>query len=233
MSAAAPAAAPLPAPTRPTLYHIQFWSSSRPLAVLLKLGAAGRAGAPVDVVAVTEAQLKTDATLVAANPQKRLPLFVDPSRELVLAESGAIVQHTLETYDTEHALHPRVGDTARADFLQLLHFGPASAYHIAVPMFFRASPPVEALRTREDTFEMCKKQWHQIVVPTLERALDKFGGPYLLGTELSAADLVLGYDVMTASFSGVPELLGDHPKIKEYHDLISKDAVYMKIYTPS
>lgn len=227
------APAPLSAPTRPTLYHIQFWSSSRPLAVLLKLGAAGRPGAPVDVVTITAAQLKTDPAIVSVNPQRRLPLFVDPGRGLALCESGAIAEHILETYDTEHSLYPRAGEKTRADFLQLLHFGPASAYHVCVPILFHGSPPMEELRTADDKLQSCKKQWHEIVAPTVEAALEKFGGPYLLGPELSAADLVLSYDVMTVSFAGVPELLADHPKVKAYLDVMSKNEVYAKIYTPT
>jgi glutathione S-transferase len=222
----------LAAPTKPTLYHCKYWSSSRPAGVLLELGVAGTPGAPVDIVDVTGEQVKTDPMLCKLNPQRRLPLFRDADAGLVLTESGGLVQYLLERYDVEHALHPAVGDPTRADFLQLLHFGPATAYHVSVPIMFKGGPPqgIEALRTSADVFEQKKREWHEVVAPTLEQALDKFGGPFLLGAKFTAADIACGYDVVTASFAGVPELFDAHPKVKAYHEALSKRPVYATLY---
>lgn len=226
--------APLTAPTKPTLYHTQYFSSSRAAAILIELGLVGTPDSPIEIVEITVAQLKSDPVLTQLNPQRRLPFFRDPAADLNLTESGGLAQYLLETYDTAHKLHPEVGDKTRADFLQLMHFGPATCYHIAVPIMFKRPPAgLEAFETKDDVFEQKKKEWHDFIVPTLEQALDKFGGPYLLGPKMTAADLVVGYDVMTAAFAGAPALLDDHPKIKAYSETISKLDSYAKLYTPS
>lgn len=216
-------------PTKPTLYHTQWWSSSRPYAVLLELGVSPD---EVDVVTITTPQLKTDPVLVKINPQRRLPLFHDPTDNLTLTESGGLVQYLLEKYDTEGKLSPKLGDPTRPYFLQLLHFGPATSYHVGVPILFKAMPPEGVPATPADVCEQKKKEWHEIVAPTIEQALDKFGGPFLLGATFTAADSVVGYDVMTIAFTGVPELLENHPKVQAYLNVISQRDIYKKLYSP-
>ena len=113
-------------PIQATLFHTQYWSSSRPLAVLLELGLTKESGGPIDVVTISEKDLKSDPWLVKTNPQKRLPFFYDPASDLKLNESGGMVQYLLETYDTQNKLWPAIGDPTRAEFLKLVHFGPAT-----------------------------------------------------------------------------------------------------------
>lgn len=225
---------PITTPIQATLFHTQFWSSSRPAALLLELGLTKETGGPIEIRTITQEQLKTDPWMVQVNPQRRLPFFYDPTQkiDLCLNESGGMVQYLLETYDTEHKLWPRPGDVTRAEFLKLVHFGPATAYHIAVPIFFRfMAPEGDALRTSEKDYEAKKKDWHNIVAPTLEYALETYEGPYLLGSKFTAADIVCGYDLMTISFTEcAKELLDPHPKVKAYLNLISKRDAYQKLY---
>ena len=188
----------------------------------------------IDVVSVTEEQLKTDPTLTNLNPQKRLPFFYDPELELRLNESGGLVQYLLETYDTNHTLHPPVGDPTRAEFLKLVHFGPATAYHVAVPIFFHSFPPKGVPPTTEKELQTKKEEWHNVVAPTYEQALDRFGGPYLLGTKFTAADVVCGYDLMTISYTKVADELLDetkHPKLKTYLQNLQNRDVYKELYS--
>ena len=143
-----------------------------------------------------------------------------------------MVQYFLETYDTEHTFWPAPGEATRAEFLKLIHFGPATAYHVVVPIFLHymhgttTDPPINK------EIESKKKEWHSVVAPTLEQALEKFGGPYLLGEKFSAADMVCGYDLVTVSFAScAAELLDPHPKVKTYLDIISQREVYKTLYT--
>ena len=156
------------------------------------------------------------------NPQKRLPFFHDPSKNISLSESGGLVQYLLETYDLNHELHPPIGHATRPDFLQLLHFGPATAYHQTVPILFSSS---------DDDLKKKKQEWSDIFVPTLEQSLTKWGGPFLLGEKLSAEDISLAYDLLTidSSKSG-PELFDAHPKLKAYHDKIAAIAFYKAVF---
>lgn len=235
----------LSTPTEPTLFHAPNFSSCRPLGVLVELGVAaypplddgtglvGKKGkgdekdnSPVvQVETISWDQLKKDPNLTKLNPQKRLPFFYDPANDLKLTESGGLVQYLLETHDPNHTLHPAPGDKTRADFLKLLHFGPATAYHVAVPLLF--PPPTE--KALEDK----KREWHQIVVPTFEEALTKYGGPYLLGDKLTAADIVLVYDLVVVSLAkGADELFAPHPKLKAYYEMISALPFYKVVYPP-
>ena len=237
----------LSTPTKPTLYHAPNFSSCRPLGVLVELGVvaypsntgdslAGNKrkadddedtspGALVQVENVSWDQLKNDPVLTELNPQKRLPFFHDPSSSLSLTESGGMVQYLLEKYDEKHTLYPAPGDETRADFLKLLHFGPATAYHVAVHLLF---PP-----SVEKVFDQKKQEWHNVVVPTYEEALTKYGGPYLLGKTLTAADIVLAYDLVTASAAKcASELFEPHPKLKAYRDMISELSFFKVVYPP-
>lgn len=220
-------------PAQATLFHTQFWSSSRPAAVLLELGLTTETGGPIAITTISQKDLKEDPWLVENNPQKRLPFFCDPAKNLMLNESGGLVQYLLETYDTENKLWPPLHDPKRPEFLKLLHFGPASAYHVAVPIFFRfMAAEGDPLRTSETDFERKKVDFHTFVAPTLEQALDKYGGPFLLGDKFSAVDIVCGYDLMTISYTQCSkELLDPYPKVKSYFDIISKREVYQKLYT--
>jgi glutathione S-transferase len=231
---------PLSIPTMPTLYHIKWWSSSRPLSVLMELGVVGAkpknsgggdnnkpSSFPVAIQTITYQQLKEDLVLTKINPQRRLPFFYDPQEDLSLNESGGLVEYLLETYDADHKLHPPPaplsggGDKKkkRAEFLKLLHFGPATVYHNTVPILFPkdgAKDGTNAQAAKE--YNRKKREWHEVVAPTLEQALDTFGGPFLLGNEFTAVDGVLSYDIMTAHTSSCSkELFGPHPQVEAYH----------------
>ena len=220
-------------PVKPTLFHTQFWSSSRPAYLLMCLGLSGKDG-PVDITTISEEQLKTDPVLTQLNPQKRLPFFYDPNKDLKLNESGGMVQYLLETYDTTGKLWPfSPADPTRAEFLKLIHFGPGTAYHIAVPILFHYMAPKGMEATSVKELEAKKKDFHTIMAPTYEQALDKFGGPFLLGETFTAADIVCGYDLMTIGFAGCgKELLGAHPKVQAYLDHISQCPIYKELYSP-
>ena len=224
---------PIAMPVKPTLFHTQFWSSSRPAYLLKCLGLTGKDG-PVTITNITGEQLKTDPILTQLNPQRRLPFFYDPDKDLKLNESGGLVQYLLETYDPTGKLWPfDPSDPTRPEFLKLIHFGPGTAYHIAVPILFHYMPPEGMEPTSKKELETKQKEFHTIMAPTYEQALEKFGGPFLLGETFTAADIVCGYDLMTIGFSGCgKELLGAHPAVQAYLEHISQCPIYKELYTP-
>ena len=219
-------------PVKATLYHTQFWSSSKPAYLLKGLGLTGPDG-PIAIETITEKQLKEDTTLTALNPQKRLPFFYDPASDLKLNESSGMIEYLLETYDKENKMWPAPGDATRAEYLKLLHFGPATAYHISIPIFGHYMPAEGMEPTSVKRLEEKKKEWHKVVAPTYEQALDKYGGPFLLGEKYTAVDIVAGYDLMTLSFAGCGiEMMEAHPKVKQYFEKIKECPIYKELYTP-
>jgi glutathione S-transferase len=190
--------------------------------------------------------------LTKLNPQRRLPFFYDPTEELSLNESGALVEYLLETYDTDHQLHPSPKTSTsssttttsstttstdkqkRAEHLKLLHFGPATVYHNTVPMLFPKDGAKDGSNKQAaKEYNDKKREWHEIVAPTLEQALDKFGGPFLLGDKFTAVDAVLSYDIMTAkTTSCAKELFDSHPKVEAYHKRLCVRPSYKEIFAP-
>ena len=232
-------------PTCPTLFHQMYWSSSRPAAVLMELDLIKTTSnkddddkhddsKPIELVTVTEEQLKNDPILIKLNPQKRLPFFYDPTLDIKLNESGGMIQYLLDTYDTESKLQPSKKEddkdyvSRKAEFYKLLHFGPATMYHIGVPIF---GHDLGFAKLDEDKLQSKLDEWKNIVIPTLEYSLEKFGGPYLLGEQYTAVDCSISYDMITIGTSSyAEELLTCRPLLKSYFDALRARPVYKKLY---
>ena len=63
--------------------------------------------------------------LTAVHPLGRAPVLEDGGR--VVAESGAAVEHLLDTYDTEHRFRPPFGSALYDRYREWLHFAEGSA----------------------------------------------------------------------------------------------------------
>jgi glutathione S-transferase len=151
-------------------------------------------------------QVPTNA-FAQATPLGKIPVIEDDG--VVICESGAIVEYILERYG-EGRLAPPIGSPLRGPFLQWVHFAEATAF-----------PPLGVI------------VWHTLyqgdaaAIPTVmasarERALASFAlveralgdGPYLLGAEFSAADVMMGFTLLAARLLGV--LDGSHPALLAY-----------------
>ena len=131
-----------------------------------------------------------------ATPLGKFPVLEDG--DVVIFESGAIVEYVLEKYGAGR-LAPPVGSPLRGPFLQWLHFAEATAFpplgtigwHVLYKQDGAAGPSViEDARTRAHT-----------TLAVAERQLA--GRPYLLGEEFSAADVMLGFTLEAAKLLGV------------------------------
>jgi glutathione S-transferase len=129
-------------------------------------------------------------------PTGKLPTLVDG--DVVLCESGAIVEYVLERYG-EGRLAPPVGSPQRGEYLQWLHFAESTAF-----------PPVGIVvwlkryrGDREGYDELIADAGHRADsgFAYLERELD--GKTYLLGDEFSAADVMMGFTLAAAQAVGV------------------------------
>jgi glutathione S-transferase len=129
-------------------------------------------------------------------PLGKLPVIEDG--DVVMCESGAIVEYILERYGNGR-LAPPVGSGERARFLQWLHFAESTAF-----------PPLGIVvwltRYRSDA-----EQHAAIVEDAKARAATGFEflerelgqGPYLLGDGFSAADIMMGFTLLAARVLGV------------------------------
>jgi glutathione S-transferase len=140
-------------------------------------------------------------------PFGKVPVLEDG--DTVLFESGAIVEHLLERHGGGR-LAPPPGSPLRAAYLQWLHFAESTAFaglgNIAWHTRFRndaASLPQAMADYRE---------WAVAAVDVVEAALE--GRDFLLGAELSGADVALGYTLLVArAFDAVGE---QHARVQAY-----------------
>lgn len=139
-------------------------------------------------------QLKTPEHLTI-HPLGKVPAIVDDG--VVLFESGAIVQYLLEKYGAGR-LEPKIGSPERPAFLQWLHFAEAT---LTPPLGLIAQHTLirpEAERIPAIVPDAIKGFGNALAV--VERALA--GRSWLL-SELSAADVMLGYSLALANLLGV------------------------------
>ncbi len=212
-------------PIVPTLYHVEWGCSSIPLWALLALEVPET---EVAVVPVSHAQLASDPTLAEISPRHVVPVLAYPDGTTIV-ESGAILLHLLEKFDTERKLHPAPNSPLRAKFLQHLFYVAAEALSVVIGLYYVTRTPKEK-RDRADVEPLMKK-YNTVVIEYLERELDHGKRPYLLGEEFTAADMAFGYVVMTAAFcdgeEGEDTLVNE--VVKSYHIRCSQHESFDKL----
>lgn len=154
------------------------------------------------------------------HPLGQVPVIEDG--ELVLFESGAIVQHILERHG-DGGLLPPPGSDARSLCWQWCHFGEAAlARHISEVLRNRLTKPepdrIEAMAAEART------RFHECVA-VLESTLAD-GRPYILGSDFTAADIMLGYGLILARM--IKELPETYPSTLAYVHRLRARPGYVK-----
>jgi glutathione S-transferase len=155
-------------------------------------------------------------------PSGKFPVIEDGA--LVMFESGAILEYLIERYG-EGRLAPAAASRERGPYLQWVHFAEATAM-----------PPVTDL-TRHTLFVPVAERVPKIAedgrvrvtnaLDVLERALD--GREYLVGTELSGADVMTGYFLMAARMLSV--IGAAHPNVNAYLERLAMRPGLQKALT--
>jgi glutathione S-transferase len=182
-----------------TLYHARFTRSVRVRWLLEELGLPHQ----LVTLAVEELRLPDHAV---RDPLGKVPVLVDG--ELVLRESGAIVQYLLDSYG-HGRLEPAKGSAERGPFLQWFHFAEATLAQPLAALF-------EHTRTRapEDRIPA--------VIPDAKRAAARalsvvecaLRGREWLTREFSAADVMMGWGLAIADRFQL--VTSDHPGVQRY-----------------
>ena len=178
-----------------TLYHAPMSRSLRVRWLLEELAI------PYQLETRKLAELKTPEYL-ALHPLGKVPSIRDDAGgddaagdgDLVLFESGAIVQYLLESYGNGR-LEPKRGSPERPKFLQWLHFAEASVAPQLGLIVQNTLIRPEAERIAAIVPDATKAANNALAV--VERALA--GRDWLL-REFSAADVMMGYSVLLANF---------------------------------
>jgi glutathione S-transferase len=123
----------------------------------------------------TGAQKKPE--YLAVNPMGKVPALKDG--DVSIAEAAAICAYVAERYP-EARLAPPVGDPRRAKYLQWLFFGPSCIEPALIQIFTKLEVPTSTAAWGDATQ----------VFDVLDKVLEK--GPWILGDDFSAADVVIG-----------------------------------------
>ncbi len=195
------------------LYHAQLTRSVRILWLLEELGL------PYELANVPFAPPSPATGFSQATPLGKFPTIQDG--DLLMFESGAILEYILERYGNGR-LTPAPGTPARGTFLQWVHFAEATIFPPLGQIAFNTLFKPEAERIPAAVADARAIAGGSLRV--LERALD--GRDYLLGTEFSGADVMMGYSLMTAKFLGV--LTDEHPNVSAYFTRLQARPAFQK-----
>ena len=190
-----------------TIYHVPRTRSARVIWLCEELGLDYEV-VPVDF----QSDYRKTPEWRRLNPIGKVPAMTDVDQDgklFSMFESGAMVHYILERYG-DGRLQPAAGTPASAIFLQWSWFAEASLarplgdmvhHRILKPEAERIPAVVEDGRERTET-----------CLEAVEATLD--GREFLLGTELSAADVMMGYSLALAQRM---EVLDErYPKLLAY-----------------
>ena len=176
-------------------------------------------GLPYELQRV-EFEATATAFFAQKTPLGKLPVIDDEG--LILAEAGAIVEYILEQYGRGR-LAPAPGTPARARYLQWLHFAESTAFPplgIVVWMTLYRDDAAAHPELVQDAIGRAASG--------LEFLETHFGvGPWLLGEDFSAADIMMGFTLFAAQAVGV--LDSRFPIINAYLSRLQERPALQKV----
>ena len=183
-----------------TLYHASPSRSSIALWMLEEIGE------PYDIKLLKLSEgdnLKPE--FLAVNPMGKVPTLVHDG--VTITESAAICTYLADAFP-KAKLNVPIGDPRRGPYLKWLFFGPSC---IEPAIIDRAAPRKEEARRA-----MLGYGSFDFVMDTVAKAVEK--GPYLLGDQFTAADVIIGSGLRWGTmFKLIPER-------KEFSDYIARFA---------
>lgn len=151
----------------------------------------------------------------AISPAGKVPALIDD--DLVMFESGAMVDYILERYG-EGRLRPKPGTPQSAHYHQWCWFAEAT--------LIRPLGLYRVLRARNETIENLvsegKGKFEACLTVVEDTLADR---PYMLGSEFTAADIMMGYSVAM-----IERLLGkNYPHITQYLERLKERNPYQRV----
>ena len=200
-------------PSTIKLYHAPFSRSERIRWLLEELEL------PYELVNV-EFVRSTNA-FSQATPSGKLPVIEDG--DLIVSESGAIVEYLIERYGSGR-LAPPIGSSLRPAYLQWIHFAEATLMAPLGELIRQTSFYPEDQRV---AFVMDDVRMRAAAaVDVVERALN--GKDYLAG-EFSGADIMMGYSLAWATYF---EIFPDpkRPNVTAYYERLGARPANRKLF---
>ena len=196
------------------VYHVPGSRSVRVVWLCEELGLSYER-VPIDF----SAEYRASAEWRRLNPVGKVPAMTDG--DLILFESGAMVEYILDRYDEER-LRPTPGSDAYARYLQWSWFAEAT---FARPLgeivnhrrVFGADSSTRMLDEMRDRARSC--------ITAIDDALA--GQDYLIDDEFTAADIMMGYSIFLAiRVKAMDE--GEFPNVTDYYNRLSARPAFAR-----
>ena len=171
------------------------------------------------------------SSLLKVHPLGKSPVITDG--DVVIAESGAIIEYLIDRYDIERKLAPAPGTPTRLRYTYWLHFAEGSAMSPMLmklvfgqvekaPMLFFVKPIAKAIskKVKAGYLEPQIKAHLAFVESELGKST------WLAGGRLSGADIQMSFPLEIAAALGA--LDDNHPKILAYLRRIHARAGYKR-----
>jgi glutathione S-transferase len=209
-----------------TVHHLNNSRSQRVLWLLEELG-----------VEYDIRRYQRDAKTMLAPPELRKvhPLGKSPvitDGDLVIAESGAIIEYLVERYGNGRLL-PAAGTPERLRYTYWLHFaeGSAQPFLLLKLIFGRVAKGPMPFFIRPIAKAIAGKAIEGFIQPNIDRQLDYMEGelaknPWFTGNEFSAADIQMSFPLEAAAARG--GLDGRRPRLMGFLDRIHQRPAYLR-----
>lgn len=183
-----------------TVHHLNNSRSQRVLWLLEELGV------PYRVVRYQRdpATMRAPAELQKVHPLGKSPVIEDGGK--IYAETGAIVEYLLETYDKAGTLIPPAGSDARRQYTYWLHYAEGSAMPLLLLklVFLRMPAGVPAL-LRPLVKKIAATAQQKVTDPQLSQHVHYWNdtlqanGGWFAGNAMSGADIMMSFPLEAAS----------------------------------
>ena len=197
--------------SRPTLYHVKRTISSPIVQLILELGLRN-----IHIQEITFTDLKRPEYL-QINPMGTSPAFTDG--DLVLWESGAIMDYLLETYDVRQTYSEAPNTILRPKFLQLKQYLIATVYPMVAKWYLRH------LKGDDDDTTAVRDTVRTVVLPYLTKALGS--SRYFVGDRPTVIDFLAAKPLTNLQDLGE---LDRFPTLQAHFERVSAMRSYQEAY---
>ena len=183
-----------------TVHHLNNSRSQRVLWLLDELGVPYQ----VKRYERNRATMRAPAELQQVHPLGKSPVIEDQGK--TYAETGAIVEYLLETYDAAGKLQPPAGSDARRQQTYWLHYAEGSAMPLLLlKLVFLRMPMGVPFLLRPLVKKIAATGQAKVTDPQLEQHLQYWNstlqqnGGWFAGTAMSAADIMMSFPLEAAN----------------------------------
>jgi glutathione S-transferase len=207
------------------VHHLDHSRSQRVLWLLEELGLDYE----IRRYARDPATMLAPASLMAVHPLGKAPVMTDGGK--TLAESGAILEYLVETYDAVR-FAPPPGSPDRLRYAYFMHYAEGSLMPpLLMKLVFTRLPGSAPLLVRPVASAISAKALAAYIDPQIDRHLDYLEGeladrPWFAGAAFSAADIQMSFPLEAAASRG--GLDARRPKLWDFVERIRARPAYQR-----